>query len=194
MAVGAGLGAAFGFFFGAGLCAGAGGPAGCNWTNTGFGTSRAASGSLLGSRVLSEGATTRTGTVCGWNPASENVTVNSLELTASEQGVRHDWPIEVLASAPAGSDSNCMVVAAGAAFGRSNCIQLGMLEQAARLMAQAAIAITRLMITTVRSCGRTSRAPPPKRRETYEAGRWTATFPAPRQPASPAGNRTPLSM
>ena len=132
MAVGAGLGAAFGFFFGAGLCAGAGGPAGCNWTNTGFGTSRAASGSLLGSRVLSEGASTRTGTVCGWNPASENVTVNSLELTASEQGVRHDWPIEVLASAPAGSDSNCMVVAAGAAFGRSNCIQLGMLEQAAK--------------------------------------------------------------
>lgn len=163
MAVGAGLGAAFGFFLGAGfLCAAGGGATGCNCTNTGFGTSRGASGSLLGSRLLSDGATTRTGTVCGWNPASENVTVNSLELIASEQGVRHDCPIEVLASAPAGSDSNCMVVAAGADLDRSNCIQLGMLEQAARLMAQAAIAITRLMMTTVRSCGRTGRASTPE--------------------------------
>ena len=59
------------------------------------------------------------------SPAGVNVTVNSLAVTATEQGVRHDWPTEVRASAPAGSDSNCMVVAAGADRGRSSCIQLG---------------------------------------------------------------------
>jgi len=58
--------------------------------------------------------------------------VNSLADTASEQGVRHVWPVEVRASAPAGSDSNCMVVADGAPLGKSNCIQLGRLEQALR--------------------------------------------------------------
>jgi hypothetical protein len=51
---------------------------------------------------------------------------------ASEQGVWHDWPFDVRASAPAGSDSNCMVLADGAPLGMSNCIQLGMLEQALR--------------------------------------------------------------
>ncbi len=50
------------------------------------------------------------------SPASAKLTVNSLAVTASEQGVRQVWPSEVLASAPAGSDSNCMVVAAGADF------------------------------------------------------------------------------
>lgn len=43
-----------------------------------------------------------------------------------------------------------MVVACGAGL---SCIQLGMLEHAERLKPQAAIAITRLMIDTVRSRG-----------------------------------------
>src|SRR5437868_15207852 len=49
-----------------------------------------------------------------------------------------------------------MVVAAGADFmklGVSNCIQLGMLEQAARLIPQAAIATTRFMTNTIHSHG-----------------------------------------
>src|SRR5262245_18604720 len=53
-----------------------------------------------------------------------------------------------------------MVVAAGADFmklGVSNCIQLGMLEQAARLKPQAATAMTRFMIDTVHSFGRNGR-------------------------------------
>jgi hypothetical protein len=48
------------------------------------------------------------------------------------------------------------VVAAGADFmklGVSNCIQLGMLEQAARLIPQAAIATTRFMTNTIHSLG-----------------------------------------
>jgi hypothetical protein len=47
-----------------------------------------------------------------------------------------------------------MVVAAGADFrklGVSNCIQLGMLEQAARLIPQAAIATTRFITDTIHS-------------------------------------------
>jgi hypothetical protein len=49
-----------------------------------------------------------------------------------------------------------MVVAAGADFmklGVSNCIQLGRLEQAARLIPQAAIATTRFMTNTIHSLG-----------------------------------------
>jgi hypothetical protein len=49
-----------------------------------------------------------------------------------------------------------MVVAAGADLmkaGVSNCIQLGMLEHAARLIPQAAIATTRFMTNTVHSIG-----------------------------------------
>ena len=85
--------------------------------------------------------------------------MNSLAVPASVQGVRQACPSDVLASAPAGSDSNCMVVAAGADFmkpGVSNCIQLGRLEHPARLKAQAAIVTTRFMITTVRSCSHTA--------------------------------------
>jgi hypothetical protein len=77
-----------------------------------------------------------------------------LAVTVWVQGVRQACPSEVRASAPAGSDSNCMVVAAGADFmklGVSNCIQLGMLEQAARLIPQAAIATTRFITDTIHS-------------------------------------------
>jgi hypothetical protein len=66
--------------------------------------------------------------------------VNSEAATASEQGVRQLSPSEVRASAPAGSDSNCMVVAAGAPLDPPNCIQPGMVEQAAKLKPQAAMA------------------------------------------------------
>jgi hypothetical protein len=58
--------------------------------------------------------------------------------------VRQVWPFEVRASAPAGSDSNCMVVAAGAPL--SKFIQLGMLEQAARLKPHAAMTTIRFMV------------------------------------------------
>ena len=93
------------------------------------------------------------------SPAARSSRVNSLAVTVCVQGVRQTWPSDVLASAPAGSDSNCMVVAAGADFrkvGVSNCIQLGMLEHPARLNAQAAIAATRFMATTVHSCSPTA--------------------------------------
>lgn len=155
MAVGAGCAAGLGALrAGAGLRrAGGGGATGCNWTKTGFGTRRGAAGSAKPEGCGSGAATARTGTVCGWNPGSVNVTVNSLTVTATEQGVRQVCPAEVLASAPAGSDSNCMVVAAGAGFGASNCIQLGMLEQEARLRPHAAMATTRFMFSTVHSCG-----------------------------------------
>ena len=82
--------------------------------------------------------------------------MNSLEPTASEQGVRQDWPSDVLASAPAGSDSNCMLVLVGADFrkpGVSNCIQLGRLEHAVRLNPHATTATTRFMTDTVHSSG-----------------------------------------
>jgi hypothetical protein len=74
------------------------------------------------------------------------LTVNSVPATASEQGVRQVCPSEVRASAPAGSDSNCIVVAAGATVDGPNCIQLGAVEQAARLNPQAAIAKRRFMV------------------------------------------------
>ena len=99
--------------------------------------------------------------------------MNSLALTDIEQGVRQVWPSEVRASAPDGSDSNCMVVAAGAAFCASNCIQLGMLEHAARLNPQAAIATTRFMVDTVRSSGSTTASlrDPSRRRDGQPASR-----------------------
>ena len=70
-------------------------------------------------------------------------------LIASEQGVRQDCPVDVLASAPAGSDSNCMVVADGAVAGSWNCIQLGMVEHAPRVSPQAIMAIVGFTIYTV---------------------------------------------
>jgi hypothetical protein len=82
--------------------------------------------------------------------------VNSLGVIVNEQGVWQLCPSDVLASAPAGSDSNCIAVATGADFmnsGVSSCIQLGMLEHAARLKPQAAIATTRFMVDTVYSLG-----------------------------------------
>jgi hypothetical protein len=84
---------------------------------------------------------------------SENVTENSVALIASEHGVRQVCPSDILASAPAGSDSNCIVVAAGTGFGESNCSQPGKLEQAERLNPHAAATTIRFMVDTVHLCG-----------------------------------------
>jgi len=107
----------------------------------------------------------RTGTVCGWKPGCVKVAVNSFAATASEHGVRQVWPVEVLASAPAGSDSNCTVVAAGAALGRLKLGMLGIPEQAprARDSAPSAMATGRFMIVSVHpaATGRARRNPNP---------------------------------
>ena len=82
---------------------------------------------------------------------------------ASEQGVRQDCPSDVRASAPAGSDSNCMLTVVGVGFmklGVSSDIQPGIPEHAARLKPQAAIAMTRFMIDTVPSIGSTATLQP----------------------------------
>ena len=98
--------------------------------------------------------TMRTGTVCGWYPLSVNVVVNSLAAIDNAQGVRQVWPVDVLTSAPAGSEANSTVVAAGVGV-RLGMSKLGSekLEQAPRAMQEAAMARTRRMIVSVNSCG-----------------------------------------
>jgi len=153
-----------GRLFGEGLRA-AGGGAGCNSTYTGFGTRRGGGASPVFGSIGSFEGTMRTGTVCGWKPGCVKVAVNSFAATASEHGVRQVWPVEVLASAPAGSDSNCTVVAAGAALGRLKLGMLGIPEQAprARDSAPSAMATTRFMIVSVHpaATGRARRNPNP---------------------------------
>jgi hypothetical protein len=82
--------------------------------------------------------------------------VNSVPLTASEQGVRQVWLVEVRASAPAGSDSNWIVVVCGPKPGTEKLGMLGMLspEHPARLKPQAAMAAVRLMIVSVLAAAR----------------------------------------
>ena len=114
--------------------------------------------------------------------------MNSLAVTASEHGVRQVCPVEVFASAPAGSDSNCIVVAAGAddmKLGVLNCIQFGRLEHPARLNGQAAIATTRFMMNTVHSCGPNGRVTPLGARQERSATGSVPSrrAPTPRQPA-----------
>ena len=69
--------------------------------------------------------------------------------TASAQGVRQVWPVEVRASAPAGSDSNCIVVVGGPKPGTEKLGMLGMPEHPARLKPQAAMATVRFMVASV---------------------------------------------
>jgi hypothetical protein len=157
-----------GRLFGDGFRAACGG-AGCNSTYTGFGTSRGEGASPVLGSIGSFVGTMRTGTLCGWKPGCVKVAVNSFAATVSVHGVRQVWPVEVLASAPAGSDSNCTVVAAGAALGRLKLGMLGMLEQApsARLRARdgapSAMATARFMIVSVHpaATGRAHRNPNP---------------------------------
>jgi hypothetical protein len=96
-----------------------------------------------------------TGTDCGWYPLSVNVAVNSFAATESAQGVRQDWPVDVLTSAPGGSDSNS-TVAAGAVNPKLGISKLGSekLEQAASAKLDAVMTRTRRMMISVNSCGR----------------------------------------
>jgi hypothetical protein len=90
----------------------------------------------------------RTGTVCDWKPLSVNVTVNSFAAIDCAQGVRHVWPVEVVASAPAGSDSNCTVVAGGEPNEKLG--MLGIPVHPARLNPHAAMATVRFMVAFLR--------------------------------------------
>jgi hypothetical protein len=89
--------------------------------------------------------------------------VNSLALIACAHGVRQVCPLDVRASAPAGSDSNWTVVVPGPNPGNEKLGMLGMLrpEHPARLNPQAAMATVRFMIGSVYCCGprRVRRAP-----------------------------------
>ncbi len=90
--------------------------------------------------------------------------MNSLLVTASAQGVRQVCPVEVRASAPAGSDSNWIVVVAGPKPGNEKLGMLGMPEHPARLKPQAAMATVRFMIASVYCCGPRPRPPRAKAR------------------------------
>ena len=83
-----------------------------------------------------------------------NVAVNSFAATESAQGVRQVCPVDVLTSAPGGSDSNSTVLAAGAAWklGQS---KLGKEppEQAASAMLDAVIMKTLRIVISVNSRG-----------------------------------------
>jgi hypothetical protein len=85
-----------------------------------------------------------------------NVAVKSVAATESAHGVRQLCPVDVLTSAPAGSDSNSTVEAAGVAAGRLGISKLGndMFEQAPRAMLENAMTRTRRMMVSVNSCGR----------------------------------------
>jgi hypothetical protein len=60
-----------------------------------------------------------TGTVTGWNRSSVYVTVSGATGTETEQGVRHEGPADVRASAPCGDDSSCSVATGGAGVRKS---------------------------------------------------------------------------
>lgn len=101
---------------------------------------------VFGSTISVE-AEIRTGMVCDWWPARVKVTVNSVLATPREQGVRQVWLVEVRASAPAGSDSNWIVVVAGPNPGIEKLGMLGMLtpEHPATVRPQAAMATIRFI-------------------------------------------------
>lgn len=93
----------FGFFGRIGLARG-GGPTGFNSATTGLGSIVVEAGVVKspGLRI------TWTGTVTGWNRGIAKVTVKpaSGAATPIEQGVLQPGPIEVVASAPEGTDSS----------------------------------------------------------------------------------------
>ncbi len=96
-----------------------------------------------------------TGTDCAWYPASVNVAVNSFAATESAQGVRQVWPVDVLTSAPGGSDSNSRVVA-GEVNPKFGISKLGSEKPAQAASAKLDIVMTRTlsMMISVNSCGR----------------------------------------
>jgi hypothetical protein len=74
-----------------------------------------------------------------------------------EQGVRQvAGPVEALASAPGGSDSNWIVVVGGDALGRKS--RLGMLEHADSAAPQITMATNRFMVSVPMCCGSRSTA------------------------------------
>ena len=84
-----------------------------------------------------------------------NVVVKSVAATESAHGVLQVWPVEVLTSAPAGSDTNSTVETAGVEL-KLGISKLGSdkFEQAFRAMLDAAMTRTRRMMVSVNSCGR----------------------------------------
>jgi hypothetical protein len=70
-----------------------------------------------------------------------------------------------------------MVVAAGTLFPKSNCIQLGRLEHAVRLIALAAITNTRFILRPSARAASTAAFRPQERRDHFGAGRKIAAFP-----------------
>jgi len=70
----------------------------------------------------------------------------TLTGNASSQGVRQVCPLDVLASAPGGTDSNRTVSIIGDGFNASRFIQSGVDEHAARASAPLTITMTRYMI------------------------------------------------
>src|SRR6202521_3876976 len=95
-----------GCFFLGGVGAGIG--AGSSWAVTGFGVNSTVRekmrlNGLLDSRGVTE-------TVCGTYPGCAKITVNSLlVLTSSEHGVLQVGPIDVVATAPAGTEVSWIV-------------------------------------------------------------------------------------
>ena len=69
---------------------------------------------------ISAGGTSFTGTVCGFESLERVGRHQVGGGTASAQGVLQVCPVEVLTSAPAGSDSNCKVVVGVADFSASD--------------------------------------------------------------------------
>jgi hypothetical protein len=76
-----------------------------------------------------------------------------LAAIAWAHGVRQVCPVDVFASAPAGSDSNWIVVVDGPNPGNEKLGMPGMPEHPARLRLQAAMATVRFMIASVYCCG-----------------------------------------
>lgn len=141
-AAGAGAAAAFGgfgFFGRIGLRDFGGGAAGWSSANTGLGSMM-----VVGGEVKSPGLRiTWTGTVIGWNLGLAKVTEKpaSGAGTSIEQGVLQPGPSDVVASAPAGTDSSATFTSGGVDLKESSDND----EQPARLAAATAIAMTRRM-------------------------------------------------
>ena len=131
----------FGFFGRIGFRTGfGGGPAGLSSANTGLGSIMVEAGEPKspGFRI------TWTGTVTGRNLGIAKVTAKpaSGAGTATEQGVLQPGPSEVVASAPAGTDSSWTWTGGGVGLKESRENEL----QPARLSPATAIAMTRRMI------------------------------------------------
>jgi hypothetical protein len=141
---------ALGLFGRMALFALGGGPAGRSSAVTGLGSTLTEAGVVKSPGNL----VTCTGTVAGWNPFMEKVTVKppSGIGTAAVQGVLQPGPTEVRASAPSGVESSCTcTVGGGGGVGLKESKENE--EQPARLAPAAAITMTRRMINPSLYCG-----------------------------------------